>query len=375
MARSKPPQSYKRGPQNLEARIVSAIASAGPRNVARISRMTGTHQETIRYKVKKRFGRLGLRFHAEVDFAKLGLAMHWGELEFSEAYRDKAQRILRTLNRVGYLTYFGKVVPQGNFVILVTLPQHARPGYGEFLTELCEKGILTSFSLNEVLVERYKQVDPHFFNFRSGRWEIEWNRIDKEPASPLVPLTKIPIEDFDRYDLLIIKELQRDPLQHLTEVARILKVQQKTLEYHYRAHVNARRLIPSYNVRWAQDIRKSSVHSVVIIQIIFHRLTKFELAEVQPMVSKIPLLWVEDLLQNGTYVAAFHVPLTDIVELSSYVSSAVQHVASKVELDFIDPSESAVFTLPYNLYQEKEWKFSLRQLESAVQSSLSTSLQ
>ena len=37
---------------DLEARIIQAIGAAGPRNVAKISRVTGAHQETVRYKIK-----------------------------------------------------------------------------------------------------------------------------------------------------------------------------------------------------------------------------------------------------------------------------------------------------------------------------------
>jgi len=100
---------------DLEARIIAAIGAAGPRNVAQISRMTHAHQETIRYKVKKRFGRLGFRFHAEVDFEKLGLTLHWATLDFTKEYYGMAPQILRALNQVGYLTYFAKLVPQGTY--------------------------------------------------------------------------------------------------------------------------------------------------------------------------------------------------------------------------------------------------------------------
>ena len=45
-----------------------------------------------------------------------------------------------------------------------------------------------------------------------------------------MPLDSRPhVEGFDRYDLLVIKELQKDSLQHLTGIAKKLKVHQKTL--------------------------------------------------------------------------------------------------------------------------------------------------
>jgi DNA-binding Lrp family transcriptional regulator len=346
--------------------MISAISSVGPRNVAQIARMTGAHQETIRYKIKKRFGRLGFRFHAVVDFAKLGLELHWGNLNFSRTYRDTASQILRALNRVGYLTYFGRVIPQGNYVTLFALPPNTGLQYEEFLAGLRERGIVTNFSLNEVLVERYKPMNPRFLNFKSGRWEIEWNKLATESPTPLIPGEKPPTEDFDEYDLLIIKELQIDSLQHLTEIARKLKVHQKTIEYHYRMHIQKRELVSSYRIRWAQDITKRLVHSVATTRIAFHGLSRRELTDVQALVSKIPFLWLEDLLQDGTYTAMLYAPLSDLINMSSYLSNTVPDLASRMELGFIDPSQSTSFTIPYNMYQGKEWKFNPRQMEAAL---------
>ena len=366
MSPTKSIQTIRDESPDLEARIITAIGTAGPRNVAQISRMTHAHQETIRYKIKKRFGRLGFKFHAEVDFDKLGLSLHWATLDFARAYYGMAPQILRSLNQVGYLTYFAKVVPQGAYVALFALPQNVADQYKEFLSELGDRRILKSFTLTKVLVSRHRPMDPRFFNFRSGRWEIEWDKVAKQGPTPL-PLGNRPrTEDFDYYDLLVIKELQKDSLQHLTDVAKKLKVHQKTLEYHYRTHVQKWKLIPSYRIRWAQDITKKAVHSTTLMRISFHDLSRPEFAEVQAAVSKIPFLWAEDLLQDGTYIATMYVPSTDIIPVSTYINDAVPDLASRVDVGFIKHAEAASFTIPYNMYQKEGWKFDLRQMETAL---------
>ena len=351
---------------DLEARIITAIGTAGPRNVAQISRMTGAHQETIRYKIKKRFGRLGFKFHAVVDFDKLGLTLHWGTLDFSNAYYGMASHVLRALNQMGYLTYYAKLVPQGNYIALFALPQGTTDQYNDFLSGLVDKGILNRFALEEVLVSRHKVMDPRFFNFRSGRWEIEWNKVAEQPSIPLPSDHKPRPADFDYYDLLVIKELQKDSLQHLTGVAKKLKVHQKTLEYHYRTHVQKWKLIPSYRIRWAQDITKRPIHSTVITRMRFNGLSRPEFTKIQAAVSKIPFLWQEDLLHDGTYVVMMYVPLTDLVSVSSYISAAVPGLASRVEVGFVNYADATSFTVPYNMYQDGLWKFNIRQMETAL---------
>lgn len=351
---------------DLEARIITAIGTAGPRNVAQISRMTGAHQETIRYKIKKRFGRLGFRFHAEVDFDRLGLRLHWGTLDFAKAHDAMAPQMLRALNRVGYLTYYAKIVPHGNYVALFALPENTSEQYRELLSRLTDKGILSDFTLDEVLVNRHRVMDPRHFNFRSGRWEIEWQNIaDQEPV-PLTLKQRTRVEDFDYYDLLVIKELQKDALQHLTGIAAKLKVHQKTLEYHYRTHVQKWKLVPSYTIRWTQDTTKRLIHSVAGTVLTFRNLSRLEFTNVQAAISKIPFLWSEELLQAGTYIAVLYVPVTDMISVTSYINNAIPDLSAKVDLGFIKPAEASSFTIPYNMHQDSRWKFNLRQMENAL---------
>jgi hypothetical protein len=328
--------------------------------------MTGAHQETIRYKIKKRFGRLGFRFHAEVDLEKLGLRLHWAVLDFAKDYRATAPRTLRALNQVGYLTYYSKIVPQGNYVALFALPKNTSDQYRGLLTKLGQKGILNSASLDGVLVTRHKAMDPRFFNFRSGRWEIEWERVAEQAPIPLPLGNRQHAEDFDYYDLLIIKELQMDALQHLTGIAKKLRVHQKTLEYHYRTHVQKWKLVPSYSIRWTQDTTRRLVHSVATTMLTFHGLSRLEYTQIQAAISRIPFLWSEHLLQNGTYIATVHTPVTDIIKVTSYISNALPNLFSRVEVGFVEPADATLFTIPYNMYQADGWRFDVRQVESAV---------
>jgi DNA-binding Lrp family transcriptional regulator len=366
LAHTKSAQTINDGLSDLEARIIAAIESAGPRNIAQISRMTGTHQETIRYKIKKRFARLGFEFHAEVDFSKLGLGLHWGTLSLAKAYKERAPQILRALSQVGYLTYFAKVVPQGNYVGLFALPRNAAAKYKELLAGLSSEGVLNDFALEEVLATRHKAMDPKFFNFRSGRWEVDWNKVADQTPTPL-PISRTPrAEKFDLYDLLIIKELQKDSLQHLTEIAKKLKAHQKTLEYHYRTHVQRWKLIPLYGVSWAQDTSNRPTHSTATTLLTFHDLGKQELAEAQAAVSKIPFLWAEDQLQGGTYIATLHTPITELINVSSYINESIRGLDSGVDIGFIKSTDTTSLTIPYHMYQNGSWKFDVHGIRNAL---------
>ena len=99
----------------------------------------------------------------------------------------------------------------------------------------------------------------------------------------------------------------------------------------------------------------------------FRRLNKAELLEVQAAMSKIPFLWSEDLLEDGTYIAFMYVPLTDLMAVSAYVNDVAPHLASRLEFGFVKPTESYSFTIPYNMYQGGQWKFNVKQMAKALQ--------
>jgi DNA-binding Lrp family transcriptional regulator len=327
--------------------------------------MTRVHQETARYKIKKRFKKLGFRFQAEVDYAKLGLQLHWGTFRFSQPYEGTGPKIFRVLNQVGYLTHFSKVLPQGYYVAIFALPRGGAEKYSAFLKQLQRQRILVEFSLDELVIERHKPMDPTFFNFRSGRWEVEWERVKTMKASPLV-IEKTKPTEIDYHDLLIVKELQIDAVVHIAKIAKKLKVHPKTLDYHYRTHVLKRKLIPYYRIRWMQDITKTLAHSMAFTRLTFRRLEPAEYARVQGALSKIPFLWAEELLRDGTYIALINLPLTELIATNDFLNKQAPGLGSKVEIGYLNPSESSNFTVPYNMYEDGEWKFDAGKMKSAV---------
>jgi len=372
MARAKSVQTFRDEPLGLEAKIIKAIQKVGPKNVSLLSRLTGAHAETIRYKVKKQFGRLGFKIHADVDYKKLGLFLHWGTLQFSQRYVDSARGIFASLHEAGYLTYYGKVVPQGHYAALFALPANATEQYRGFLNELKKVGVLTDFSFEEVLASRHNLMNPRYFSFQSGKWEVDWSKVKLEDARPLEREERRAAAEVDFFDLLLIKELQTDALQHIVGIARKLKVHQKTLEYHYRTHVQKQKLIPTYVVRWMRNIETTLAHSVMVTRLNFKGLTTNDFLKVQAAISKMPFLWAEDLLKDGTYLATLCIPVQETLTTFDYLSSQAPGLDGRVQLGLVDQGDSSLFTVPYNMF-EKGWKFDAERLKTSFLRGITTS--
>lgn len=365
MTRTKSVQTFKDESLDLEKRIVSAIGLVGPRNVAEISRLTGAHQETIRYKIKRQFIDQGFRFQADVDYRKLGLALYWGRFVVSPLYYGSPTKLFRSLNDAAYLVYFSKILPQGHFVALFSLPEGTIGEFTGFLESLRQRKIFSEFSLSRVLAQRHKSMDPQFFDFQRDRWEVDWDQVMRLRASPLESEKRRPEILADYMDMILIKELQKDARQHVVEIGRKLKMHPKTLEYHYRTHV-MRGLIPGFRVRWMKDADEPLWHSVITARFTFEGLEGNRYKTVQSAMNRLPYLWVEDLLEPSTYIATLAIPLADFVPTMSYVNRELQALGKGFEMGCVSAEESEIYSIPYHMFSKGRWRFDPRKAESVV---------
>lgn len=361
--------------RDLETRIIKAVTAVGPRNVALIARMTGAHQETIRYKIKRQFVNKGFRFQAEVDYGKLGLALHLVKFKLNQLYNESAPKFFKALSSHSYLIHFSKDLPSGDFTTFFAIPEGKGEEFRVFLEGLRQKKLIEDFSIFEILAERHKPFDPTFFNFQSGAWEVDWHKVGSMKSSPLTAAKRGRAEDIDMFDLMIIKELQSDALQHVVGMSRSLKTNPKTMEYHYRTHVVGKKLLPGYRIRWMKDSDNSRSHSMVFARYTFHGLTPEEFRAVQEKVSRVPFLWVENILPDGTYLATFCIPNPDFVEMNSYLNRELGTLGRKVEVGFIKAVEASNFVVPYGKFVNGEWQFDPDKMSRAVVQELNKSLE
>ena len=365
MARARTVQRFEGGSDDVEAKIIEAIQKAGPKNVSRLSRLTGVHPESVRYKLNNRFKKFGFHIHAEADYRKLGLVPHWAEMQLSPKLARPPRSLFLAMNEHAYLVYYGKLLPQGNFVCLFVIPQGREKEHEAFLTYLQRSEILQSYTLNEIAGSRHPAMNPHFFNFQSNRWDVDWNQVKLNYASDLIARRVQPV-DVDYYDLLLVKELQMDALQHIISIAKKVRVHEKTLEYHYRVHLQKEKLVSGYLVRWQHDIERSVSHSALLARLTFRGLGN-SFVSVQRAVSRIPFLWEEDLQIDGTYIATVNIPVQEVTSTFDYLNSQIPDLYGKVELSFIKRSEASAFTIPYQMF-DKGWRYDLERMKRPFKS-------
>jgi hypothetical protein len=319
--------------------------------------------ETVRYKLKKEFRRLGFRVHAEVDYSRLGLSLHAADLRFDPAYVPQAGKLLAGLHKIGYLIYYGKLLPRGQYFAVLGLAEGSAGDYFGFLEHLKDKKILQDFMLGTVLAHNHASINPTFFDFRSGKWEVDWNEIRLQ--SPTLPKSHGQENAvlFDLPDLLLVKELQIDSFQHVVNIARKTKIHPKTLGYHYRSHLLPSGIISGFTIRWVNDVGTTLAHSAMLTRLTVQNYESKNLSKIRLAVNKVPFLWSEYVFQNARYIGFLWIPVEEAVHTFDYLNSEISGLCEDMDLEFVRIGDASLFTIPYHMYKRK-WTFDVQKLKS-----------
>ena len=136
------------------------------------------------------------------------------------------------------LAYFTRLLPQGNYVIILAVPTSVRAEYSSFISYMIDADILKSFQMHELLRIRYPPMRTEYYDFKAKRWNIDWRALSKATPSVAEPKSEeLKLQKADLIDLLIIKKMQANAIIPLTRISSKLKLNSKTAYYHYRNHI------------------------------------------------------------------------------------------------------------------------------------------
>ena len=221
--------------------VIAAAMKYGPTRVSRIAYELDMPVETCRYYLK-RFHNAGFRFLPVVDYRALGLQPCILFIRFSKNLdQAKRENFLRWLDTV-YIVYRAALDNQLEYYIEVVPPQGEIDLLKKMMSMLTEAGVLNNFSLSEVIDGYYQPAWIKTYDFSKSCWseklEIE---IAKLPLSSRMGLSK-----FDKVDLVITKELEKDPTVKMKKIAHQYEIPAQLVSYHREKHIEGNRLIVGY---------------------------------------------------------------------------------------------------------------------------------
>ncbi len=339
-------------------KLIEAVRIQGPRNCSALSKLTGIPVETIRYRLKNMFVNKGLVLHLHIHYAKLGLARVWAHLSFKKEFTEHSVQVMRTLAKKGFLTFFGYSLPNRDYISLFAVPfKHVR-GLMEVLYTLKDYGILDNFSVRKMDWIKIFSTNPKYFNFKDGKWRINWSNLYPNPGiledcNPLHAGTKV-----DDLDILILKELQKDPMQSLSSIAKTLGVNPKVIRYHYTNHILKNNIILGYIIHWHSHIDTCINHQLASIAIKVTNLTPKDVYSLLQALERIPFInFVAFSREKNSLLSYTLMPSSHYMDTLFYIVHQVLSPQMSYDIHTIDVASSEAYSIPYEHFSNGKWVF------------------
>jgi len=373
MALTKPGVSGEDASSNVKTgQLARMITEIGP-NISEIARQLGQFKESVRYRYKEKLLSKGFAVHVAVDHEKLGLRRMILLIDFDDAYKPIAQKMMTLLSDEGYLASYEKVLPDGKYIVHCSVPDECVEDYREFFGELQKKGIFKSLEVHTYQWFRNPPMKTTLYDFDEGVWDFDWStetKIDRQAAAHR-PSTK---EKFDMIDLLILKQLQMDGGKTLAEMAESLNINYKTLTWHFRKHIEERKLIKGYVIKWmgttydyVAERSTNKKHTYLWVVVMFSDLDQPKKLEVMARLNILPFIWQEAV--GDTYEAELIFPIESLTEGLQYLAEVISDTKTTARYYIVDQTNALGFTIIPELYDEsrQRWQFNKLRLMHACE--------
>jgi DNA-binding Lrp family transcriptional regulator len=342
--------------------MVRAITESGP-NIAQISQRLGIPKETLRYWYKGLLNNSGFAVQAIANQEALGLKRMVCIVEFDDQLARHADPILASLNDSAYLVSFARTMPDNLYIVNFGVPESHIEAWTAFMNSLKLSGIFRSLEILEFDWVRVAPMSVNNYDFDSDRWEFDWTNTTKPERNACLYTPSPPSSSFDSVDLAIIQQLQRDGNRTLVEIRSDLKVNYKTLTWHWREHLKAGSLIRGYQVNWAgtrydfeTETPMHRKHRYLPVELILRNLTEAERNEAMGKINSLPFLWLEAVGKN--YYCKLLFPIESLAMAMKFIGELLAPVKSKTSWFLMDQSHALGFTIPATLYSDQTgWTF------------------
>jgi len=177
-------------------------------------------------------------------------------------------------------------------------------------------------------------------------------------------------QDFDKVDLLLVKELSKDGRQSLSEVQASIKringvdINYKTLVWHFAHHVVQRRLINGYSIGWhgvnyrfGEEKKKLRPHGYLFVALIVKDVDEQERLSLMGTLNRLPFLWSEAV--GADYYSQLAFPVENTNEAMEYLGRLMKPYGPRAELHVLNQKEMLSFTIGHTLWDESRgtWAF------------------
>lgn len=340
-------------PKNAEHLLVETIRQVGVSNYSLIARLTGLNPETVRYKVNKQLANIGLGVQINVDYAQLGFSLGFlmvkGHSSPGKSWLDQCS----------YLSYVGKLMAGDRYICVYTVPYRFKKKYLDLVAAQQQAGLIETFESQEISWIRYPPLRAEYFDFGTGSWKMDWQRIDLMQREVGVTACFPANTDLkvDYIDVKILRAMQEDPTVNPAKIAKEMDANARTVRYHYSEHVLKNKFILGNNLRWVRPLKEGKQGDLMQVVFAFKNLDQKEMELARKICNRIPFTWLEAGTQTRSYFAFLDIPVANFHYTIGNIEAHAEPLRDKFEMIMLDPMKSRSLNLPEEMFdEERGWR-------------------
>ncbi|MDA4121581.1 MAG: hypothetical protein OK456_00200 [Thaumarchaeota archaeon] len=359
------------------AQLAKLLMRHGP-DIDNIARISGQYKETIRYRYKEKILKKGFALQAIMDYEGLGLSRVVLKVKVSETYAPYAKEMFSAMHKLCYVTSFTFLLPEGLYMLHANVPKAFRGRFVEFMNKLKEMGIFETVEVFNFEWFRNIPMRAEYYDFDHGVWDFDWTE-GVEPSKDQVEETPSELS-FDKFDLLILKEMHKDATRSISEIRDKIKeedgidINYKTLAWHWIKHVQEKKMIKGYRLNWmgtsydwAADKPKQRQHKYMIVAVFVKGVSQAERASIRSDMNRLPFLWCETAGED--YHCQLSFPVEMVNDAFSFLEGPIARFGSRASYHVMDQTNGLTFTISYQLFDgaERAWKMDVPDLVARFQ--------
>jgi len=345
--------------QNLK--IIEALYKLGPRNLMRLSRVTGIPKSTLYNRIKK-IRETGISVEPLINASKMGLKRVF------IIVRTKPGKLITVYNILNNIPWRRIIVishePYDMIFAKFYIPAEENILIKRLFKRLLTLRLIKSYKLYETHEELYGlKLNSKYVNAENKTVKLAWRKWFENITNTdnwnqsILPLNILEEPQYkihvDKHDVIILQHLEINAFRDYVELGKIINLSPTTVKHHYSKHLVGYGIILGY-------VPRVALFHPDLLNYLFGII---DFPDEKSMLSFVNTLWNTPIMPRfarvlGDYkiVATFEIPKTEEVKFLAFMEGLVkENVVYDYTLYPIIVKTLSTWTIPAEMFAERGW--------------------
>jgi len=226
--------------RNIDVKVLEGLALHDPRNKTELAAQLDIPRETLRYRINYLRSHFSLYLQANLYHTNIGLRK---AMVFAESKPGYEEFLYQCLKSNDYWLYVSQCIGAPKCLATYGIPAGKEAEFQEFLTRLEELDSTRNVDFFWSTCIHNVNATSTWFDKKSEQWIFPWDLwLEEIPNNKgEIPYTLKEPEGYfqkaDWIDIMILKELEKNYMITLAELAKKLNTSKQRIKYHFKNHI------------------------------------------------------------------------------------------------------------------------------------------